>query len=168
MTTTILSNLDISLADMQRLVEHEADLLDRQEFEAWVRLFTDDGVYWVPAVPEQANPTEHVSLFYDDKTILETRVQRLGHPKLHAQNPRSRTIRVISNFAVAPHDADLSHACVTSKFIMIEDRPGVERRLFGGRYTHLVRRAGGALLIVQKRVDLTNPDDHFPALTQPF
>ena len=46
--------------------------------------------------------------------------------------------------------------------------PGYDRRLFGGRYTHVLRRKGDGLEIVLKRVDLTNCDQSFPALTQPF
>jgi len=57
---------------------------------------------------------------------------------------------------------------VTSKFVMLEDRPGYARRLFGGRYTHVLRHKSSGLEIVLKRVDLTNCDESFPSLTQPF
>jgi len=57
----------------QRAIEgflfEEVRLLDDREFEAWSDLFTDDGIYWVPAVPGQKNPQDHVSLFYDDKEM---------------------------------------------------------------------------------------------------
>lgn len=158
----------LALADLQRFVEHEVALLDEQRFEQWLDLFADDGAYWVPAKPGQESPFNHVSLFYDDKHTLKIRVQRLRHPAIHSQIPRSRTIRLVSNFTLAAHDADPSLYRVLSKFIMLEDRPGSERRLFGGRYTHVIRAKGGALEIVLKRVDLTNCDGSFGALTQPF
>jgi 3-phenylpropionate/cinnamic acid dioxygenase small subunit len=156
------------LADLQQFVEQEAALLDEQRFEEWLDLFADDGAYWVPAKPGQESPLNHVSLFYDDKPTLGIRVQRLRHPAIHSQVPRSRTVRLVSNFKLETHDADPALYRVGSKFVMLEDRPGYARRLFGGCYTHVLRCKNDRLQIVLKRVDLTNCDQSFPALTQPF
>lgn len=158
----------LALPELQQFVEHEVALLDEQRFEEWLNLFADDGAYWVPAKPGQESPFNHVSLFYDDKHTLTIRVQRLRHPAIHSQIPRSKTVRLVANFKLESHDADPSLYRVISKFVMLEDRPGYERRLFGGRYTHVLRRKGDGLEIVLKRVDLTNCDQSFPALTQPF
>src|SRR5215831_12570100 len=136
---------DLTLAQLQEFIEREADLLDEQRFDEWLELFADDGVYWVPARPGQESPLTHVSLFYDDKPTLRIRVERLKHPKIHSQTPRSKTVRVLSNFRLLPPADGASEHCVTSKFVMLEDRPGVERRLFGGRYTHRIRADGAAL-----------------------
>jgi 3-phenylpropionate/cinnamic acid dioxygenase small subunit len=155
-------------ADLQQFVEHEVTLLDEQRFEEWLGLFADDGAYWVPAKPGQESPLNHVSLFYDDKHTLGIRVQRLRHPAIHSQVPRSKTVRLVANFKQEIHGADPSLYRVTSKFMMFEDRPGSARRLFGGRYTHVLRYKSDGLEIVLKRVDLTNCDQSFPALTQPF
>ncbi len=158
----------VQLAELQEFIEHEANLLDEQRFDEWLELFADDGIYWVPARPGQESPLTHVSLFYDDKPTLRIRVERLKHPKIHSQTPRSKTVRLVSNFRLAPQSGDPAEHCVTSKFVLLEDRPGVERRLFGGRYTHRLRAVPDGLRIVSKRVDLTNCDQFFPSLTQPF
>ncbi len=159
---------NVQLAQLQEFIEHEAELLDEQRFDEWLELFADDGFYWVPARPGQESPLTHVSLFYDDKPTLKIRVERLKHPKIHSQTPRSKTVRVLSNFRMVPVADGSSEHCVTSKFVMLEDRPGVERRLFGGRYIHRIRAAADGLRIVSKRVDLTNCDQFFSSLTQPF
>jgi len=158
----------LALADLQQFVEHEVTLLDEQRFEEWLDLFADDGAYWVPAKPGQQSPLNHVSLFFDDKPTLGIRVQRLRHPAIHSQVPHSKTVRLVANFKLETHEADRALYRVASKFVMLEDRPGHARRLFGGRYTHVLRDKGGGLEIVLKRVDLTNCDQSFPALTQPF
>ena len=75
---------------------HEARLLDERRFQDWLGLFTDDGWYWVPIEPDQDNPYDTVSLIYDDRRLLETRVRRLAHPGTHAQTPASRTSRIIA------------------------------------------------------------------------
>ena len=146
----------------------EARLLDDREFEAWCDLFTADGIYWVPARKGQENPRDHVSLFYDDVEIMRTRIRRLRHPRIHVQTPHSTTIHLVSNVTLHEADDEGVDAVARSNFIMLEDRLGDERRIFGGRYTHRLRRVDGRLRIAQKRVDLTNCDAFLPALTLPF
>lgn len=160
----------LALSDLQSFIELEAELLDERRFEEWLALFATDGIYWVPAKHGQESALNHVSLFYDDRHTLDVRVRRLRHPAIHCQTPPSATVRLVSNFKLEPrHEGDGPDVYrVRSKFIMLEDRPGAARRLFGGRYTHLLRENAGGLEIVLKRVDLTNCDGTFAALTQPF
>jgi benzoate/toluate 1,2-dioxygenase beta subunit len=156
-----------SLEALRHFIEHEADLLDEQRFEEWYDLYTDDAVYWVPAAPDQESWLRHVSLFYDDKHTMKVRIDRLKHPKIHCQTPKSRCVRVISNVRLDDM-TDAGECLVRSKFVMIEDRPEAERRFFGGRCSHTLRREGDDFRIALKRVDLTNCDHSFPMLTQPF
>ena len=58
----------------ERFLLHEARLLDEARFDDWLSLFTPDGCYWVPSEPDQDNPHDTVSLIYDDRRLLETRV----------------------------------------------------------------------------------------------
>ena len=76
-------------------LEHEARLLDEAKFDDWLALFTADAWYWVPSEPDQADPHETVSLIYDDRRLLETRVRRLASPRMYSQEPRSRTSRMV-------------------------------------------------------------------------
>ncbi len=154
--------------ELQSFVEFEAALLDERRFEEWTNLFAEDGVYWVPAKAGQADPLTHVSLFYDDKPTMHIRVQRLRHPQIHCQDPPSATVRLVSNFTFGDQDAELSEQRVASKFIMLEDRPDAERRLYGGTYHHTLRATPLGLRIVEKRVELTNCGGRFPSLSQPF
>jgi benzoate/toluate 1,2-dioxygenase beta subunit len=158
----------VSRDALRDFIELEAELLDRQQFAAWCDLYAEDGAYWVPAQKDQENFLSHVSLFYDEKPIMKTRVARLLHPMIHCQDPKSSCVRVISNVRIESVSDDGALIQVASKFIMLEDRVGADRRVFGGRYLHTLRREGSGLRIVVKRVDLTNCDHSFPALTQPI
>jgi 3-phenylpropionate/cinnamic acid dioxygenase small subunit len=122
----------------------------------------------VPAKPGQESPYDHVSLFYDDKETMQTRIRRLRHPQVHVQLPHSSTVHLVSNVVLESAGTDGDEIVVHSSFIMMEDRPATERRLFGGRYTHRLRQVDGKLRIVQKRVDLTNSTASFPALSLPI
>ena len=79
---------------------HEARLLDEAKFDEWLALFTEDGWYWVPSEPGQASPHDTVSLIYDDRRLLETRVRRLASPRIYSQEPRSRTSRIVANVTI--------------------------------------------------------------------
>ncbi len=157
----------VGLDELRRFIEHEADLLDERRFDEWCDLYTEDAAYWVPAAPEQESWLDHVSLFYDDKATMRTRVQRLNHPRIHCQSPPSRCVRVISGATLDGVTTDGAWL-VRSKFVMVEDRPGNPQRVFGGRYAHTIVHDGERLRIRLKRVDLTNCDQSFPMLTQPF
>jgi benzoate/toluate 1,2-dioxygenase beta subunit len=157
-----------SRAEIEAFLYEEARLLDDREFEKWVDLFTDDGIYWVPAKKGQANPHDHVSLFYDDKEIMTTRIRRLRHAKIHVQIPAAATVHLVSNVTFGEPDGVSGEVLVRSNFIMMEDRLGEERRLYGGRCAYRLRRVEGRLRIAEKRVDLTNCDASFPALALPF
>ena len=52
----------IDRAPFEEFLIHEARLLDERRFREWMELFTEDGTYWVPAVPDQASPLDQASL----------------------------------------------------------------------------------------------------------
>ncbi|MCY4394960.1 MAG: aromatic-ring-hydroxylating dioxygenase subunit beta [Rhodospirillaceae bacterium] len=143
-------------AAVEAFLIREADLIDRREFEAWLALYTDDCRYWVPLEEGQADPQHTVSLIYDDRKLLETRVRRLGHPRAHAQAPPSRTLHTIANVAVDPEPAD-GQIVVRSNQIVAEFRQH-RTRLFAGRCTHRLEPAADDYRIAFKRIDLIDSE----------
>jgi len=154
-------------AAFEEFLINEARLLDDRRFRDWMALFADDGTYWVPAVPDQKSPFEEASLFYDDRELMKTRVERLEHPRIHVQTPPSRTAHIVGNVVVEEADAAKGEYVVGSTFIMVEYRDDAQR-LFAGRQRHRLRRHGDTFRIVQKRVDLINCDGAFEAMAVPI
>ena len=124
-------------------------------------LFADDGVYWAPSTPDQAGPADHVSLIYDDRDAMRTRIQRLRHPRIHAQNPHTRTSRIVVNPFVERFD-DLAGTCVVrSKFMLYEYRPSIpeaQERVLAGTYWHTLTTTPNGFLIRKKKALLANCD----------
>jgi benzoate/toluate 1,2-dioxygenase beta subunit len=149
----------------EQFVLHEARLLDEAKFDDWLALFTSDGWYWVPSEPNQTNQHDTVSLIYDDRRLLETRIRRLASPRMYSQEPRSRTSRMVGNVTI--EDADGSATTIRSKFIMIEYRRE-QQRLFTGTAWHRLVQLDGTIRIAWKRVDLVNCDAPLDGITQPF
>jgi len=149
----------------EQFLLQEARLLDEGKFDDWLALFAPDGWYWVPSEPGQPDPLETVSLIYDDRQLLETRVRRLASPRMYSQEPRSRTSRIVTNVTI--EEAGKDTCTVRSKFVMIEYRRE-QQRLFGGTLLHRLVQADGRITIAWKRVDLVNCDAPLDGITIPF
>ena len=156
------------LKELEEFVVNEARLLDERRFEEWESLFTADGIYWVPATPNQESPRNHVALFYDNRLSMRERVMRLRHPEIHAQTPPSRTCHLVTNVRLESVDGDANEYVVFSNVMMLEYRPGWEQQTYGGHNLHTLCREKGKLKIKQKRVNLINCDAVMPAISVPF
>jgi 3-phenylpropionate/cinnamic acid dioxygenase small subunit len=157
------------MRDVEQFLYHEARLLDDSRFDDWLALFTDSAWYWVPTDPNQENPLETVSVIYDDRRLLETRVRRLSNPNIHAQSPPSRTSRIIGNVMMEPPDVgkDGADIRVSSRFQMTEFRRDMQRH-FAGALTHGLVGNKDGFKIAWKRVDLVNCDGMMEGITVPF
>ena len=80
---------------VEQFLYHEARLLDTQQYEAWLELFTDDATYWVPLERDQKDPLETSSIIHDDRTLLGLRVKQARHPRAHARLPLARTVHQV-------------------------------------------------------------------------
>jgi len=158
MTTHVLTQIESFLIQ-------EAKILDERRWDDWLDLFAEDGWYWVPIEEGQTDPKNTVSLMYDDRQLLETRVRRLAAGTLHAQTPISRTSRIVTN-ATLEEQADDTHI-VRSKFQMIEYRRD-KQRIFGGTQWHALEKARDGFLLKWKKVELVNCDSMMDGLTIPF
>lgn len=154
--------------EIEAFLYREVRLLDERRFEDWMALFDADGYYWAPAAIDQKDPYDYVSLFFDDKKIMATRIERLRHPRIHIQTPPSRTVHLVSNVVLDESDLERDEHLVSCAFVMLEYRPGHEQHVFGGRYQYRLRRQGTSFAIAWKRADLINCDSTFPALAVPF
>jgi 3-phenylpropionate/cinnamic acid dioxygenase small subunit len=154
-----------SVAEAERFLIGEARLLDEARYDEWLALFTDDAWYWVPSMPGQASPHDTVSLIYDDRRLLETRVRRLANPHLHAQNPPARASRIVAN--VTAEETGPAALVVRSKLLMVEYRRNAQR-LFAATCRHRLVAHGPTLRIAWKRVDLVNCDAELEGLVLPF
>ncbi len=157
----------LSLAECEQFLIHEARLLDDGCFDEWLSLFTADAWYWVPSQPNQENPRETISLMYDDRRLLETRVRRLASPRIYSQEPRSRTSRMIGNVTIEEVTSDGKVCTVRSKFQLLEYRRETQRIFAGTCFHRLIQNEKGTQ-IAWKRVDLVNCDAPHEGLVVPF
>lgn len=155
------------LYKVEQFLYREAWLLDERRFEEWRDLFAEEGHYWVPARPDQETWATDVSLFLDDRQNIQARIDRLRHPRIHAQTPPSRTVHAITNIHLAAEQPAPPALHVCSVLAMAEWRAG-QHRTYHGRVQYSLIECDDSFLIKLKRVDLVDAEDVHDAMSIPF
>ena len=148
-------NAAMELRRIEQFLYYEGRLLDEHRYEEWEQLWTDDALYWVPAEEESPDPNQKISYVYDNRGRIKTRVLQLLTGDRHAQIPRSRTQRYISNVEIL--ESDQGEALIQSALLVVESRFG-EITLWPGKATHRLREVEGELTLAMKKVVLVNND----------
>jgi len=161
-----ISPLAAEYQAVKAFVEDEMQLLDSDAFADWAKLFSDEGIYWVPIDRAQKSPLDHVSIFFDDKERRQTRIERLQHPMIHTQTPPARTCRMLSSIRVRSPRAGAF--ILTGKYLVSEYRTGYGQHHYAGDVEYHLSGPHDQLRIDLKKLILINADGVFPALAVPF
>jgi len=149
-------------ADLQRRVEqflfYQAELLDTKSWQAYIDLFADEGVYWMPARPEQTEWLDSASIFAEDRQLMSVRMGRITHPNAWSQAPLWETNHVVGNVVI--EELGESRIRVRSRFQVQELRRDQLRSL-AGVYRHTLVRRDEDFKIELQRVDLMNAQAPF-------
>ncbi|MBM4263237.1 MAG: 3-phenylpropionate/cinnamic acid dioxygenase subunit beta [Deltaproteobacteria bacterium] len=138
----------------------EARLLDDRSFFAWLDLFTDDVVYWMPDrynPLDTTSPTDGVSkpgelaLFEETKETLHTRVARLATGLAWAEVPPSRTRHLITNVQVEQSQTE-SEVSAHSNFLIYRTQLEHSQDLFVGTRDDVLRKVDGKWKIARRTI----------------
>ena len=64
---------------VEQFLYREARLADEGDYDAWEALWTDDALYWVPIGGEGGDPQQEMSVIYDNRNRISTRLKQLTH-----------------------------------------------------------------------------------------
>jgi 3-phenylpropionate/cinnamic acid dioxygenase small subunit len=149
-------------ADPQRQVEeflaYQAELLDTKNWKAYIDLFAEQGIYWMPARPEQTEWLDSPSIFAEDRLLMTVRMGRITHPNAWSQAPLWETSHLVGNVVI--EELTPASIRVRSRFQVQELRRDAVRS-FAGTYRHTLVRHGEDLSIELQRVDLMNAQAPF-------
>src|SRR5215208_3907960 len=123
---TVATRSIVTRAQVEDFLYHEAALLDDWKLNEWEKLLADDAAYYVP--PNDQLESDHRSTLFivaDDRERIRQRVIRINDPNCHAEYPKSRTRRMISNVRI---------------------------REYVGGYRYILRKAGDSFRIKERRV----------------
>lgn len=139
------------------LIFLEADLLDRRDWDAWLDLYTEDCVYWVPSWASEDEPTEDPELevnfvYLTGRPALEARLYRLSSGQAYATTPLARTSHVVGTVRLIGETDGIVEA--SAKWVTLSNDARWGKQLRGGWYDYTLRRAGNGLKIAQKKIVL--------------
>jgi 3-phenylpropionate/cinnamic acid dioxygenase small subunit len=139
----------------EQFIYREARLQDELRYDEWEALWTDDAIYWVPANSDSTDPRREMSIIYDNRARIGTRIKQLQTGKRHSQNPPSRLRRLISNVELL--DPDQDDVMAGANFLVYESRERGET-LWAGRSEYRLRQTEEGLRMAAKKVMLVNND----------
>lgn len=152
-------------AEVEQFLYREARFADEADYDAWEALWTDDALYWVP-VASTGDPRRQMSVIYDNRSRIATRLNQLRTGKRYAQAPKSNLRRLLSNIEFLggrtnpDGGVDLQ---VGANFLLLESHPR-GTHLWGGRITYRLRRQHDVLRLAYKKVVLVDNDRPIPTL----
>lgn len=146
----------VDIRQIEAFLYKEARLINSNQLNDWVDLFTKDCHYWIPCNDDDIDPETHVSIIYDDRSRLEERVWRLETGLAYGQQPRSKTRHFISNVEVTGQSKE--KVIVTSNVLITELRRG-KQTFYSARNEHHLCWEGNDWKIKFKKIELLNNDE---------
>ena len=152
-----MSAREVGRAEVEDFLFDEATLLDEWRLDEWLGLLTDDATYRVP--PNDApdgDPANTLFIIADDIARIRGRVKRLTSPEAHAEHPKSRTRRIVSNVRIAARDGE--HLDVAANFVVYRFKRDERIGEYVGRYIYRLRVVDKVLRIAERRAVLDSEE----------
>jgi p-cumate 2,3-dioxygenase beta subunit len=143
----------VTRAEVEDFLFMEADLLDEWKLDEWLALLTEDAEYFVPS-NDALQGSHRTTLFTiaDNAERIRQRVIRVSDPNCHAEFPKSRTRRLISNVRIIETSED--SLTITANFVCYRYRRHERIREYVGKYRYVLRQSEAGLRIRERRVFL--------------
>lgn len=143
----------VLLDEVTQFIYREARFQDDHAYDEWEALWTDDGVYWIPANGEGGDPEKEMSIIYDNRSRIALRIRQFHTGKRYSQTPQSRLRRIVSNVEILRNEGD--DLIVTSNAMVFESAARGDT-VWASRNEYTLRREGSALRMARKKVVLVN------------
>ena len=144
---------NVKLAEVEQFLYEDAALLDGWRYDEWVKLFTDDATYEVPAIDRPTgDPAKALAIVRDNYFRIRARARQLHEGRVLGESPRSRTRRMVSNVRI---DQTGDTVAVQANFAIYRLR-GDLQELYVGEYDHRLVVKDGVLKMRTRRSILDN------------
>jgi 3-phenylpropionate/cinnamic acid dioxygenase small subunit len=135
----------------------EARLLDARRFGEWLDLFTQDTVFWVPAVGMDRSYTDDPEtglnfIYIVGRAGLEARAFRVESGGSLASNPLPSTRHLVSNVMVEHDGPDGIEVFANTQVVAFCEPRG--QQILNGSYEYRLRREDGRFQIARKKISL--------------
>jgi 3-phenylpropionate/cinnamic acid dioxygenase small subunit len=150
--------------EVESFLYREARYTDTARYDDWEALLTDDFEYWVPNSLTDVDPRKTVSILYDNRARVATRIRQLKSGVRHAQDPASPMARVLSNIEAEADGPDAYRVHANFMLGELQVQSTQDMHMWIGRVEYKLRRVDGELKMAGKKVVLLNAGGAVPAL----
>jgi benzoate/toluate 1,2-dioxygenase beta subunit len=103
--STLVPASKFDLEQVRSFLFREARLLDDRQWDEWIKLYSPNASFWMPAWDDDdqlvEDPQQHISLiYYPNREGLEDRVFRIKTERSGASTPEPRTSHNIANVEI--------------------------------------------------------------------
>lgn len=143
------------LAQVIEFIGYEADLLDHKGYQEWLSLWTEEGLYIVPADLKATDYLNTLNLALDDADMRRMRVTRLENGESVSALSVGDTVRMMSRVRIleAGDEVVIARCAMT----LNELRHG-KLVSYPANVEYILRRAGDGFRMEQKVVKLLHAD----------
>jgi 3-phenylpropionate/cinnamic acid dioxygenase small subunit len=140
-----------------RFLHYEAELLDDKRYEEWLELLAPDIDYRIPTrtTRERGSTRNEFSersfLMLEDYGSLRTRVRRFATAFAFAEDPPTRTRRIIGNIRSGRADGANEYV-VKSNFILVRTKSDHASQLIAGERHDVLRESDNAIVLARRTV----------------
>ena len=153
--------------DVEQFLYREARYADENDYDNWEALWTDDALYWVPSGGANNDPRREMSIVFDNRNRIATRLKQVRTGRRYAQTPPANLRRLLSNIewlGGRPNPDGGTDLEIGANFLAIESRTR-RTHIWGGRTTYRIRHVGDDLRLAYKKVELVDNDKPIPTLS---
>lgn len=149
------------LNQVTAFINTEADMLDFEEYNEWLDLWTDNGVYVVPIDPKETDFANTLNYAYDKADMRKLRVTRLVGGEAVSTKTTDKTVRALSRFRIL--ESDNTHVTVRCAMYLSECRHG-KLKTYPADVTYSLLKADNDFRIDQKVIRLQNSDAYLSSI----
>jgi len=141
----------LTRSEVEDFLFYEADLLDTWQLDTWFTLLTPDAEYLVPS-NDCLDGDHRSSLFTiaDNAERIRQRIIRINDTNCHAEFPKSRTRRLITNVRLLEQREN--ETVVSANFVCYRYRRYERIREYVGQYRYVLRSTAQGIRIRERRV----------------
>ena len=151
------------LTEVTAFVWAEADMLDHGEYQDWLSLWQDEGVYIIPIDPSKTDYENHLNYAYDNGEMRRLRVERLLNGEAISTTPKANIVHTVSRIRVIHEEG--GEIVVRAAMNLREFRKEHLRHYTADLIFHLVRDDETGFKIKRKVVNLINSTDNLAGIS---
>ena len=153
------------VASVTAFLGMEADMLDHKEYDDWLTLWSETGLYIVPVDHTKNDYKNSLNIAYDDSGMRQMRTARLQSGEAVSTQIAGTTIRTLSRVRILDEEDNVLR--VRCAYCLYENKKG-GLRSYPADVQFKLRRDGETFKIEEKVVKLLGSNDYLATVSYLF